>query len=185
MRFFLKITVLFILFSSCQTDDDTSGLLQDDPEVFTFNPANHDEYIYLEMENRQILFSSNTKFVSDDIGTKLNEYTSRSGQRYKTLKFWGVKESMDSRELIRFGGTIENYRGIGVYTTGKEKENNCHFFDYGVSWQSHYDIEEEGFIKINSQSENYVEGELNFKVYNSYSKTDFKEIEGKFRLTIN
>ena len=186
MRLLFRLSIIIFFLASCETDEVRSELIQDEPETTPFNRSNHDEFIVVNLEDRQIIFTANTKSSKkDELGAEISTHYRVSGHKYYILKFWGAKENENSKEYLRFGGELRNFLGEGAYNTGKGMENNCHFFDFDRLWQSHYDKQGDSFVQVRVPSRGYIEGEFTLRLHNSNQVAKFKDVKGSFRLALD
>ena len=184
MRILIKLILVSFIFISCQADD-TPSQEEFQQRSDSINTENYEEFIYLKLGTREIIFGGETKNQNDKkLGAELVARYTRSGELYHSLSFWGKIENTDSNELQRLGGNIENFDGEGIYKTGKEQGNNCNFFDFGISWYSLYDSGDTGYLEITLWDGENLEGNFDFIVYNTNDKSQSKNITGEFKLKI-
>ncbi|QYA25058.1 hypothetical protein G3I01_05890 [Gramella sp. MT6] len=185
MRILYKILFLFFLFISCSTEDEHIINKQSEPETKLFKTEDYQEYILLQVGQRQVLFSDGMKNYKDEsLGSKLVENYDYAGNRFYTLNLWGVIEDNDTKQVRRLGITIRHFYGEGLYETGQQLNNNCNFFDLGTAWYSHYAEKGEGYLEITSVNEEYIKGSLDLMVHNSNDKDQYKKILGEFKLLL-
>lgn len=185
MRLFLKIITLFIILSSCNTEDD-STLFEQVTTPETLNPEFSEVFIFMEFQDKEIVFNEDYKyFLEENLGSQLISRFSSEEIMLYSLKIWGIIENKDSNTIKHLGMNIDRFVGEGIYKTGTGEENNCTFFDFGISWQSHYDNEQEGFIEITYWDGEYIEGNYAIKVFNANNILQSGMISGNFRLMAN
>ncbi|MCB7481715.1 hypothetical protein [Christiangramia sediminis] len=185
MRILIKFFLVSLLFISCQADDNDLSPDEIQQNSEPINTENYEEFIYLKLGTRDIIFGAGTKNQSEKkLGAELVARYSRSGELYHSLSFWGKMEETSSNELQRLGGNIENFNGEGIYKTGKEQKNNCNFFDFGISWYSLYDTGEDGYLEITLWDGENLKGNFDIMVYNANDKSQSKNITGEFKLKV-
>ncbi|GGG31649.1 hypothetical protein GCM10011532_13910 [Christiangramia forsetii] len=149
------------------------------------NTENYEEFILIQIEDQQFVFGADRKNQDrKNLGAELVVRSSSVGVLYHSLIFWGGIDNVDFRELQRLGGTIEEFLGEGIYKTGREKESNCDYFDFGVSWYSHYNTEEVGYLKVSFWDGKTLEGNFDIMVHNSLNQSQSKNITGEFKFKI-
>jgi len=123
-------------------------------------------------------------YKNENLGAELVSKVDYDGNRYNSLKLWGVLEDQSSRELRRLGITIQYFYGEGIYETGKQYNSNCDYFDLGTSWYSHYAEQGKGYLEITSFENGSVEGNMDLMVHNSNDRKQDRKITGKFKLKL-
>jgi hypothetical protein len=186
MRSSFPFLILFLLFISCYSNDDIE---ESDLMEMSLDPViseDQQEYIILEVEgNKLYFFEARKSYDENNLGAELIPQYNLNGNLYHILNFWGFNNNMQSNEVQRLGGFIKQFDGNGKYYVGRESDNNCHFFNYGISWQSYYDTKGEGYVEIINYLNQYIEGTFNFAIHNTNDISKSKIILGKFRLKID
>lgn len=185
MRFLFKLLVISFIYISCDPSDET---IQDEflNDPTSINTENLEEYILINLESKQFIFGAERKKEDEsDIGAKLVTKFASFGEKYHSLIIWGSLKDDNYREFQRIGASIDKFEGVGLYETGTTRKNNCNFFHFGISWHSHYDIEESGFIEITSADEENITGNFDMMLYNANDRSQSRNISGEFSLKLD
>ncbi|MBT8295280.1 MAG: hypothetical protein KJO51_02590 [Gramella sp.] len=182
MRLVIKIIFLYIIFSSCHSRDDLP--VEDQISISdTLDFDTFDEFIFMNFQNKEMIFNEDYRyFLEENLGVELISRSSSGEVVLYSLHMWGVVEDIDSNIIRRLGMNIKRFTGEGFYKTGTGADNNCSLFDFGISWHSHYDSKQEGFIEITTWDGKYIEGNYSIYIFNANDNLRSEKIRGHFRL---
>lgn len=187
MYFYFRLSVLvtvFVIFSSCQAEEIEA--LPEEPKIQLAEEPLPEEYFKASINGEELLITNESVKSPNEraIGAEIYEWEDLNKNKFHALRFWARRQG-HSKELETLGGFIQKYYGPGVYLTGtNQNQNYCHYLDYGISWYSDIYRGEEfkGEIEIKVDSEEVLEGTMNYKGFNSNDPSKFIEIVVEFKV---